>query len=401
MNILFLTPQLPYPPRQGTALRNWGLISGLAGRHRVCLLSFLAPGQEPDPAPPLRAACARIETVPQPTRSLRRRLRDLLLTPLPDMALRLESPAFRNRLAAWLAEEQFDVVHIEGIECAPYLDLLETARPRPFILFDNHNCEYRLQQRAFQADLPNPLRWHGAAYSFIQWQRLRRYEAQVCRRADRVAAVSEEDASGLRALVPGLEPLLLPNGINLSDYPPDLPGAPGLGEGALVFTGKMDFRPNVDGVLWFAEQALPRIRAEAPQAHLWVVGQSPHRRLERLRADPAVTLTGEVADTRPYIAGAAVYVAPLRAGGGTRLKLLEAMALERAVVTTTLGAEGFPVRDGVELLLADEAEGFARAVVTLLQDPKRRQALGKAARRFVAAAYDWQTLLPRLESAYP
>lgn len=399
MNILFLTPQLPYPPHQGTALRNWGLINGLAERHRISLLSFLSPGQEPESAPPLRAACAHIETVPQPARSLRQRLRDLLFSPLPDMALRLESPAFRRRLAAWLAEEQFDVVHIEGIECAPYLDLLEAAHPRPLILFDDHNCEYRLQQRALQADLPNPLRWHGAAYSFIQWQRLRQYERQTCLRADRVVAVSETDAAALRALDHRLDPLLLPNGIHLADYPPHLPPAPEMEDAALVFTGKMDFRPNVDGVLWFAQRVLPRIRAETPQAHLWVVGQSPHRRLERLRANPAVTLTGTVADARPYIAGAAVYVAPLRAGGGTRLKLLEAMALRRAVVTTTLGAEGFPVRDGEELLLADDAEGFAQTVISLLRDPQRRETLGEAARHFVAA-YDWQALLPRLESTY-
>jgi glycosyltransferase involved in cell wall biosynthesis len=400
MKILFLTPQLPYPPHQGTALRNWGLIAGLARRHRVSLLSFVAPGQEARPAPPLAQVCEEIETVPQPVRPLSRRLRDLAFTRQPDMALRLESPAFRARLAGWLARQEFDVVHVEGIELAPYIDVLESARPRPFILFDNHNCEYLLQERTFFTDLRRPRRWHGAAYSFFQWQRLRRYEARACRQADRVVAVSEADAAALRGLVPGLDPLVVPNGIDLAAYPPDLPPIPGMGEAALVFTGKMDFRPNVDGMLWFARGVLPRVWQVVPNAHLWIVGQRPHRRLEPLGEERGITLTGWVEETQPYIAGAAVYVAPLRMGGGTRLKLLEAMALERAVVATRLGAEGFPIADGRELVLADTEEEFARATIGLLQDPRRRAELGHTARRFVREGYDWQVLIPRLEKAW-
>ena len=400
MKILFLTPQLPYPPYQGTALRNWGLVSGLARTHTVSLLSFVAPGQDPQPESPLAAACESIETVLQPPRSLPQRLRDLILSSQPDMALRLESPVFRERLADSLDRERFDVVHVEGIELAPYLDVLEAARPRPLILFDDHNCEYLLQKRAFLTDLRRPLRWHGAAYSFFQWQRLRRFEAQACRRADRVVAVSEADAAALRELVPGIDPLVVPNGIDVTVYEPDRPPAPEMGEAALVFTGKMDFRPNVDAMLWFARRVLPLIREEVPEAHLWVVGQRPHRRLEPLGEDPAVTLTGWVEAVQPYIAGATVYVAPLRMGGGTRLKLLEAMALERAVVATRLGAEGYPVTSGRELVLADAPEAFAAAVVDLLQDPTRRAELGRTAREFVRQGYDWQVLIPRLVAIY-
>ncbi|MBN1954743.1 MAG: glycosyltransferase [Anaerolineae bacterium] len=400
MNILFLTPQLPYPPRQGTALRNWGLISGLARQHRVSLLSF--SGTEPvlPPHPRLQETCTRVEVVPQRDRPLARRLRDLVFTPLPDMALRLESASFRQRLAALFEQEHFDVVHVEGIELAPYLDLLEAARPRPLILFDDHNCEYLLQKRAFLTDLFLPHRWHGAAYSFVQWLRLRRYEARVCRRADRVLAVSEADAAALRALVPGLEATVVPNGIDVATYRPDQPPAPGMGAAALVFTGKMDYRPNVDAVLWFARRVLPAVRRVVPQAHLWVVGQRPHRRLEPLRGDPGVTLSGRVDVIQPYIAGAAVYVAPLRMGGGTRLKLLEALAMERAVVATRLGAEGFPLTDGRELVLADDPQTFAAAVIGLLQEPERRAMLGRAGRAFVAGRYDWRALIPRLEQAY-
>jgi len=283
---------------------------------------------------------------------------------------------------------------------ALFLDVLEQARPHPLMIFDDFNCEFLLQKRAFLTDLRHPARWHGALYSLVQWRRLRWYEAEICRRADCVIAVSEADAAALRSLVLDLRPTVVPNGVDVSAYDPRIPPAPGMGKNALVFTGKMDFRPNVDAVLWFAEEVLPRIRGQVPDARFWVVGQRPHPRLAALRKDPAITLTGYVEDTRPYIAGATVYVAPLRIGGGTRLKLLEAMAMERAVVSTRLGAEGYEVRDGRELLLADDAEAFAAAVVSLLRDPARRTTIGRAARRFVEDHYDWSVLAPRVEALY-
>ena len=408
MKILFLTPQIPYPPRQGAALRNWGLISGLAHRHDVAILSFVS-GMRNDSADGLtdeenREGSAdilhqtcRVETVPLPARSLSGRLRDLLITRQPDMALRLASEAYARCLADWLARETFDVVQIGGIEMAPYLDGLEKARPRPLIVFDNLNCEYLLQKRAFLTDLRAPRRWVGAAYSFVQWQRLRCYEAQVCRRADRVVAVSTKDAAMLEDLVPGMDVSVVPNGIESAAYSVAIEQKE---SHILVFTGAMDFRPNVDAVLWFARYVLPLIQAEVPDVHLLAVGQRPHRRLEPLRADPAVTLTGWVAETQPYIARAAVCIAPLRIGGGTRLKLLEAMAMGKALVSTRLGAEGYPVEDGRELLLADAPEAFAAAVVALLRDPERRIALGRNARTFVEEQYDWRHIVPRLEAVY-
>ena len=394
--LLFLTPQLPFPPRQGAARRNWGLISGLAAQYQVAVLSFVAPEQTLESAQPMRAIC-HVETVQFPERTFHDRLHDVLTTRQPDMALRLASEPYARCLREWLAREPFDVVQIGGIEMAPYLDVLEAAHPRPVVVFDNLNCEHILQKRAFLTDLPVPRRWHGAAYSFVQWRRLRRYEAQICRRADHVLAVSDIDAAALRRLVPGLNITVVPNGVDTQSFVPTLPHPQTL---TLVFTGTMDFRPNVDAVLWFAEKVLPRIRAEVPDVHFFVVGQRPHRRLDGLRSNPAVTLTGLVDDVRPYIARSAVYVAPLRIGGGTRLKLLEAMAMAKPMVVTRLGAEGYPVTDGRELLLADTPGDFAAAVVALLHAPERRAELGQAARRFVEQQYDWRAVVPRLEGVY-
>ena len=405
--ILVLTPQVPYPPRQGTALRNWGILRGLAAHHQVSLLTFAAPDQDITPPPVLTDALERIAILPQPTRSTRERLRDLLTTTRPDLALRLESQPFRQQMRDWLAVYDFDWVQIEGLEMAPYLDLLPQREsfpsppPRlpstvcrlPSIVFDAHNCEYLLQKRAGAADFRRPRRWPAAIFSAIQWRRLRRYEADVCRRADLVVAVSEADAQALRAIAPALASIVIPNGITVAEYATFTDTTP-LDQPAFVFTGTMDFRPNVDGVLWFAQRVWPRIRAVLPNAHGYIVGRRPHKRLAPLRYIPGLAITGAVPDTRPYINAATVYVVPLLVGGGTRLKLLESTSMGKAIVSTTLGAEGF-IRPGEAMVLADAPSAFAGACIHLAQDVTARAELEERARAY-AYAYDWDVLLPPL-----
>jgi glycosyltransferase involved in cell wall biosynthesis len=373
-----------------------------------------------------------------------RRALDTFTHRLPDMALRLASPAFADRLVAWLARECFDVIQIEGIEMTPYLDLLLGARKRdqahkaqrppagsrvdrgpgesrPLVVFDDHNCEYMLQKSYAQIDALVPRRWAGALYSWIQWQKLRHYEANVCRRADHVLAVSQTDAAALQRLVRNLNVMVIPNGIDTGQYQSvfaDGAGDPGPSQSpTVVFVGKMDFRPNVDAVRWFAEEIWPHVQTEVPEAHFYAVGQRPHPQLDSLRTDPSVTLTGWVEDVRPYIAQAAVFILPLRMGSGTRLKLLEGMALGKAIVSTRMGAEGFtePSEDSQrgdlaygmvthdqELVLVRDNDpfAFARAVVALLRDPAQGARLGANARAFVEAHYDWRAIVPRLETLY-
>ncbi|MGQ9683653.1 MAG: glycosyltransferase [Anaerolineae bacterium] len=402
LRILILTPQLPYPPQQGTALRNYNLLRYLASRHRVSLLSFANAGSVAEDLAHLRALCVEVRTLPAPERSLRARLWTLVASRLPDMAWRLSSPAFAQTLRDVLDRFPCDVLQIEGIEMARYIDVLRAmpATRRPLVVFDDHNAEYLLQRRAWLTDLRRPARWHVAAYSWVQWHRLARYERAVCCAADRVVAVSEADAAALRTLEPSLQPVVVPNGVDLEAYRPDLPPLPGLPQPALVFTGKMDFRPNVDAILWFARQVMPRIWAVDPRVQLYIVGQSPSRRLDALRREARITITGWVDDPRPYIAAATVYVVPLLVGGGTRLKVLEAMAMGRALVSTSLGVEGLGARDGEHLLLADDAEAFARQALALLGDEDRRRALGLGARAFVERGYGWAEIGPRLEAVF-
>lgn len=397
MRLLLLTPQRPYPPHQGTTLRNFNLIKELSQRHTVCGLTFLEPDQNPDDPGPLPDWCEWLETVPVPYRDTGLRLRQMLTTSRPDMSLRLWSPEFAARLSARLAEQPFEVVEIEGIEMAPYLPTIEAARPRPLIVYDAHNAEWILQQRAFLADVKNPVRWPAAAYSWVQWHRLRRYEADLLRRVDHTVAMSAPDEAALRNIAPDVPITIIPNGVDLAAYS-HYTGQTIHYE--VLFTGKMDFRPNIDAMLWFGRHVWPLILARRPGTTWAIVGQRPHPRLDVLRSLPGVTITGAVADIRPYLAGATVYIAPLRVGGGTRLKLLEAMAMGRPIVATTVGAEGFPVVNGQELVLADEPEAFAHEVLDLLDNSARRENLAADGRRFARANYGWDALVPQLERVY-
>lgn len=391
--ILMLTPQLPYPPRQGTALRNWGLLRGLAAQHEVWLLSFAAPDQSEDAPAALTARLKGLAVIPQPVRTVTQRLRDLLTSLKPDLIFRLRSAAFEAQLTTWLDAHTFDWVLVEGLELTLALERVWHHSHPPRVAFDAHNCEYLLQQRAFQTDLRRPRRWLGAAYSWLQWRRLRRHEAYICRRADLLLAVSDADAAALRRIASEAAPLVIPNGLDVDAYAA-WEEAASLHQPAFVFTGTMDFRPNVDGALWFAAEVWPRIRAALPEATIYIVGKRPHPRLEALRGQPGIVITGAVPDTRPYIRAAAVYVTPLWVGGGTRFKILEAGAMRKAIVSTSLGAEGFPNVERA-VTLADDAATFADACITLAQNAAQRELQGAQAQAFVRA-YDWEALLPPL-----
>jgi len=414
MRLLFLTPQLPYPPQQGTALRNWGLISHLADRHEIWLLSFdEAPGSNPQTRvhPTLQAACKTIATVPVPRRTTADRLRTLATSSLPDMAWRLWSPAFDKQLRDWLNSERFDIVQVEGIELARYMRASNQHPHHYHLVFDDHNCEYLLQQRTHEMDLRRG-RMHGAAYSFVQWQRLYVFERAALKAADATLCVSRQDQALLTQLEPQAQVHTIFNGIDLERYASDttMSATPwSLGPAAIrqvrqvgrvVFTGKMDFRPNIEAMLWFQREVWPHVKREHASAQWLIVGQKPSPRLDVLRNDPDITITGQVDDVRPYIAQADVYIAPLLAGGGTRFKILEAMAMRRAIVSTTLGCEGFDIHTGRELSVADTGIDFARAVNALLSSETGRRDMGERAHAFVAATYDWNAIVPELEAIY-
>jgi glycosyltransferase involved in cell wall biosynthesis len=283
------------------------------------------------------------------------------------------------------------------------------------VVLDEFNAEYVLQRRAAFSDLrqmiTRPRLVAAASYSFIQWRKLATYEQRLLRRYDRVLAVSEHDRRALRKLVSNARIAIVPNGVDTDYFSPQFEAVPDEDTpdrdteqptgSTILFTGSLDFRPNIDAVLWFSRMVLPLIREHRPEARFLVVGRQPAPAVQALHNNQSIIVRPDVADVRPSIAAADVYVVPMRMGGGVRLKLLEALAMQAPVVSTKMGAEGVQNLDDHEhLLLADTPSAFAAATLRLLDDPALGKRLGSAGRELVAAYYDWREIVPQLEQVY-
>lgn len=400
MRALIVTPHPPYPPHQGASLRNYGILSSIhqAGGS-ITLLSFCSnPAQQAAPA--LQQLCEKIVFVPTPARTTTGRIRDIALTAQPDLARRLHSSAFADALRALLAEREFDLIQFEGLEVAAYLSLARKRGAAAKLVYDAHNAEYALQQNIASIEGRTVRRAAAAVYSRIQARRITRFERAICASADAVIAVSEEDAALLRQLGAETPVSSLANGIFTASYAPTTSTVKLAGQ-PLVFTGKMDYRPNVDAMLWFADAIFPLVLNAHADAHLYVVGQSPHAHLAALEdgARP-ISFTRWVESVKPFLHGAAVFIAPLRMGSGTRLKILEAMAAGCAVVATSAAVAGLAADVRAALCIEDGAPAFAGAINRLLADPSERAQMGAHARAVVEQHYDWRVLAPQLIDIY-
>lgn len=394
MKILFLAPSPPYPPHGGGQQRVYQFIRHAAREHQIWLLAF-SPGESATAAmSPLRDLC-EVVTVPAPTRSALDRLRTTLLSPLPDMALRGRSAAFGTALAQLLDRVPFDVVQAESIEMAQYGR--QHAGSRPLYVYDAFNAEFVLQRRAFTTDLRIPRKLPAAGYSLIQWQKLRAYEIRLKQRFAGMFAVSNEDAAILGRLTAPLPLGVVPNGVDTVFFQRAAGSVPEADAPYVLFTGTLDFRPNIDAVTWFAQQVLPLIRAQQPAIRFAVVGRNPTAAVRDLARLPGVEIVGEVPDVRPWFERSAAYVVPMRIGGGVRLKVLEALSMELPVVATRMGVEGVEgLAGGVHALLADRPTEFAAEVGRVLGDRKLARQLGTAGRALVVERYDWQAIVPRM-----
>jgi polysaccharide biosynthesis protein PslH len=401
IKVLLLTPQTPFPPDQGAPIRNFSFVRylGQDPRYELSLLSFARPGEDPATSPALTELakyCRRVKLVAHPTRRTRlARLRDSLFSPLPDLAKRLASPRFEATLANLLQTETFDVIQCEGLELAPF-GLRQGQGLAARLVLDEHNAEYLLQRRIFEQDWQSGWKRRPAAlYSWLQARRLARYERAALGRFDRAIAVSEPDRAALVGLGETQRPIaVIPNGIDLTEFSLENSQEE---PASLVFTGTMDFRPNVDAVSWFAGEVWPLILAHKPEARFYIVGRRPAPAVAALQNRPGIEVTGTVPDARPYVRRSALYIVPMRMGGGVRFKVLEAMALGKAIVTTRMGADGIDLTAGQEAVVADTAQDFAGQVIDLLNDPARRQTLALQGRRFVEENFDWRKITPLLD----
>jgi len=390
--VLFVTEKHPWPQDDGGQIRSFQILRALAQTCRVTLLST-DPGQAAA-LEPLRALGIELALVPPHRASWKVPLQVArsLFTRRPHPLPKNFSHAMLAEIRKRLAAGSVDVLHLNHLDAAQYLEYLEPGEVRTIV--DTHNLLAALYGQLVRS-ARDPL---TRSFTWLQWTRMSRYEPALLRKAGRVLVCSEPERAQLSVL--GVErALVVPNGVDTEYFAPDpAPAERRSGGLELVFTGGMGYPPNADGARWFLERVFPIVRRVRSDARITFVGKDPPEALRALARPGEVVFTGRVDDVRPAVHAAHVFVVPLRIGGGTRLKILEALAMGLPLVSTRAGAEGLDLRDGEDLLLADDQEIFAEAVLALATDRERAQRLAASGRARVLERYDWRaTTKPLLD----
>jgi glycosyltransferase involved in cell wall biosynthesis len=388
MRVLIVSAQFPFPPRFGFAMRTYHLSRQVATRHDVTLLSYASPDERDDVAR-LREELT-VETVERfPMWRGAKRLAQLvsLASSTPYACQAIRSRKLQRSLDDLCARENFDLIQLES-------SLLFTfSLPKDVLLVvDEHNIEYEVFERLREGERTRLRRW----FNRLDQTRFRRFEQRSWNRVSGCAVTSERERRIVRAHAPETPTAVVPNGVDLEYF---RPSAGGPEPQTLVFNGLLQYRPNFDAAYHLVEEIWPLVLRRAPGARLTIIGRGNATDLRRLKR-PSVNVTGEVPDIRPYLERAAVVAVPVRMGGGSRLKVVEGLALGKAMVSTTLGCEGVSVIPNEHLVIADSASTFADSVVRLFESPHRARELGLAGRALMEREYSWGAAGEQLEALY-
>jgi sugar transferase (PEP-CTERM/EpsH1 system associated) len=384
VKILFVSHRFLFPLHTGGQIRTVRMLEKLRREVDVALLIQVEHPQDDQYFSAVRALAPEVHEVPFqpiPKYSARFYLRSLprLFSRYPLAVLNDYSPALEAKLLELAATRRYDLLVCDFLQ--PSINFLRVRGHRTLLF--QHNVESTIARRRFEKDRRPLMRLVWG----LEWIKMRRYERDACRRFDGVVAVSEVDRAVFERDFGAARAYAVPTGVD-TDY--FRPGATPVRDNTLVFVGSMDWTPNEEGVLWFIDHVLPLVKLSVPGVTLTVVGRDPSPALTKaVVGRPDVRLTGRVPDVRPYVHEAAVCIIPLRIGGGTRIKLYEAMAMGKAVVSTSIGAEGLPVTSGRDITLADEAGDFAAAVVGFLTNRPESERVGLAARQLVERRFSW------------
>ncbi|HEX8130454.1 MAG TPA: glycosyltransferase [Pyrinomonadaceae bacterium] len=386
MRILWLKTELLHPVDKGGKIRTFHMLRELKREHHITYLTLDDGSAAPDAAERAAEYCHELVRIEHRTREkfsagFYGELAANLVSPLPYFMKKYRSEGMRREIERLVAGGgNFDVLVCDFLQ--PSVNL--PPRLAVATVLFQHNVEAMIWKRHYEVQT-NPLK---KSYLYGQWRKSHAYERAACRRFDHVVAVSREDRETMERAYGLTSVSDVPTGVDTEFFRPQ--GTEQREPHNLVFTGSMDWLPNEDAIQFFTKEIMPRIRERVPGATLTVVGRNPYASLVELgKRDPSIIVTGRVEDVRPYIERAAAYVVPIRVGGGTRLKIYEAMAMEKPIVSTTIGAEGLPVADGRELLLADTAEEFAASVVRVLTDEAAARQLGERAAAAVRERFSW------------
>lgn len=381
MKLLVVSPYMP-SPTWGFSARSYYLLKMLATMHTVSLLTLVAHDEvgADGNIPLVQDFVETMQVISRPQTQSKRARQLMSLVGGRSYSLHAHSVAgMQETLDKLLSKGCYDAVLFESVLTAAY------RLPKGVkVIIDEHNIEYELLQRTYERETDLLRRW----YNWRESRLLKSVEIARCGKADLVLVTSEREHVLLKSMLPQKMIEVVPNGVDIAAFQVDHEAQEVAH--SIIFTGTMDYYPNIDAVLFFAERCWPLIRARVPDATWQIVGRNPPLEIAKLAELPGVKVTGWVPDVRPYLAAASVAIAPLLIGSGTRLKILEALAMAKAVVSTSLGCEGLSVVPGKHLMVADQPEAFAQAVVDFLLNPARCNAFGSAGRALAEAEYSWE-----------
>lgn len=385
MKILWVKAGGLVPPDIGGKIRSYSIVKELAKIHKVTLFNFYAAHAN-DVHSGLKPMFDQVVNLPLPI-ATNRGLGELasfarnVFSSSPHTVSKYCRPEVKARMRELLRIVKFDVIICDFVIAAAAIPWDVDC---PKVVF-THNVEGLIWKRHFEVSR-NPL-WKMVSWG--EYQKMIRFEKRFLNKAEHVLTVSDADKDFFSDFVDRSRMTVISTGVDTEYFRPD--------DGherpnSLVFTGSMDWMPNEDGVLYFMRSVLPLIRREIPEVSFTIVGRKPSEKLRTAASESGIRVTGTVDDIRPYVREGSVYVVPLRIGSGTRLKIFEAMAMGKAIVSTALGAEGLPIRDGVDISIADSPEEFSRKVCLLIRDGQQRRRLGSAARELVEQHYSWSSV---------
>lgn len=384
-----LTPYLPYPPVSGGRMRTVSLLKQLSRDHDITLVCFGRPEEKAFDITPLGEFCD-YHVVDRGSSPGTLQAAILSLTsPRPIMMRLYTNPEMRRTVSGLLRERPADVIHVESFYMVQNLP----DDPGAPVLLSEPAIEYRAWGMFAKVAKP----WIARPGVLVEALKLRWIEPKVWAQVDAVGAMSPHDADLMRRTAPGAQVVLAPNGVDVDYF--HLSNDIQRDSHTAVYMGDYKYFPNTDAVAYFVQEIMPRIKAKRPDFHLTLLGKEPTPEIQALAGDD-VTVTGLVDDTRPFLQGSAMFICPLRTGSGTRFKLLEALACGCPVVSTSIGAEGLDAVDGTHMLIRDDPQGFADAVIALMDDPERGRAIGQAGRAWVVETHAWEHSAATLREAY-
>jgi len=395
MKILQLTTRLPYPPDDGGKIGIFNLTKYLSLRgHKIVLLSIIsARGQQTSRNIEGLGKWCEVRTVYQNTRTNFWGLFLNLFFKIPYTISKYHSSKVKEAIRQILSNGKFDLVHFDSLHMAYYGEFIKDEFELPVVLRE-HNVQTTIMERYYQHQR-NPL---IKLYAYLQYKKMHRYEAKICEIFDMCLMITREDKERIEAMNPSVKTCIIPAGVDTSYFHPLKIEEEA---GSLVFVGDLGWLPNVDGVLWFYDKVWPRIKKALLPVKFYVVGGRPPEKIRKLsRRNENIVVTEFVPDVRPYVAKCSVYIVPLRIGGGMRLKILEAMATQRPVVATSVGAEGIMVTDRENIMIADSEADFAGRVIELLKERKLRRRIAKGGKELVEQEYRWESVVEALEKEY-